>query len=122
VTAVRYFAVPDPDDPNRMTYWFRTDGGWIRPWPKGAEYGPLPEPVESWNDWQRRVWAAIEADPDGAAARFAKAVVRCGVCGRLLTDPLSRELGRGPDCRDGIPEERMDAARARVRRLAGEDR
>ena len=41
----------------------------------------------------------IAADPQAAAERFGKEIGRCYVCGRQLTDELSRSLGIGPDCR-----------------------
>lgn len=41
----------------------------------------------------------IEANPQAAAERFGKEIGRCYKCGRTLTDPVSRELGVGPDCR-----------------------
>ncbi len=42
--------------------------------------------------------AAIAADPEAAAMRFAKETVRCFSCGRRLTDAESRARGQGPDC------------------------
>jgi hypothetical protein len=41
---------------------------------------------------------AILADPDAAAMRFARETVRCFLCGRRLTDAVSRARGTGPDC------------------------
>lgn len=40
-------------------------------------------------------------DPADAGRAFARASGRCYVCNRLLTDPLSIELGIGPVCREG---------------------
>jgi len=46
----------------------------------------------------KRILEAIKADPD-AGPRFGREIGRCYVCGRTLTDELSRELGIGPVCR-----------------------
>jgi hypothetical protein len=43
----------------------------------------------------------IAADPD-AGPRFGREIGACYVCGRTLTDELSRSLGIGPVCRDGM--------------------
>lgn len=42
---------------------------------------------------------AINSDPDAAAFRFADTFTRCWVCGRHLTDAISRLLSVGPTCR-----------------------
>lgn len=129
MTGVEYFAVVDPSDAGRMTYWRRTDRG-IAPWPVRARYGPrltrtdlpadlrhtarharrLQEYVRDWHrqhtvPWHQAVCDAIDADPQGCAARFAAFTIRCCYCGRKLTDPASKTYGIGPDCRDGeLPE------------------
>ena len=49
----RYFAIPDPLDPVRMTYWAlmirprrgRKEGDLV-PWPPGTSYGPSGEPQD----------------------------------------------------------------------------
>jgi uncharacterized protein (DUF2236 family) len=48
---------------------------------------------------QAEVVATILADPEAAAKTFAVETTHCYVCGRRLTDAVSRELGIGPDCR-----------------------
>lgn len=45
-----------------------------------------------------RILNAISLDPD-AGPRFGREIGRCYVCGRTLTDELSRSLGIGPVCR-----------------------
>lgn len=45
-----------------------------------------------------RILEAIIADPD-AGPRFGREIGACYVCGRTLTDELSRSLGIGPVCR-----------------------
>jgi hypothetical protein len=49
-------------------------------------------------DEQRAVYAAITADPQAAAMRFADETTLCYRCGRRLTDAESRERGIGPVC------------------------
>lgn len=115
VTGPTYLAVPDPADPQRITYWRRTDRG-LAEWPRGARYGPrltradLPagltpvqqrEYASAWYQEQARPWhdaiiRALDADPAGCAARFAALTVRCYWCARKLTDPTSKGLGRRP--------------------------
>jgi len=115
-----YFAVIDPDDPERMTYWRRGPRG-LKPWPQKATYGPVlrksdvpavlrgearREWVRQWfgerRPWSEAVHEAIDADPDGCRARFAAFTSRCCCCGRALTDPASKTYGIGPECRDGV--------------------
>lgn len=48
----------------------------------------------------RNVLGAIVADVDAARALYARELGRCYICGRTLTDELSRELGIGPVCRE----------------------
>jgi hypothetical protein len=54
-------------------------------------------PVKSKTE-RKRILEAIEDDPD-AGPRFGREIGRCYVCGRTLTDALSRRLGIGPVCR-----------------------
>ena len=42
----------------------------------------------------------VEAGPKEAAERFGREIGACAVCGRTLTDPVSREIGIGPVCRE----------------------
>lgn len=121
-----YYAVPDPDDPNVITYWRVTrprGRGPTRliPWPAGAHYGPprprradAPQQADQLREYlfvyrdrltrhRDQVTAAITANPAAAAKRFADLTTRCHSCGRPLTDPASKTYGLGPDCRAGIP-------------------
>lgn len=41
----------------------------------------------------------IDADPDTAAFRFADEFTLCWVCGKTLTEPVSRLISVGPTCR-----------------------
>ena len=47
----------------------------------------------------RYVVEAINADPDAAAYRYSDHYANCWVCGRSLTDAVSRLLSVGPICR-----------------------
>lgn len=42
--------------------------------------------------------AKIALDPKGSAASYGQEYGTCGICGRGLTDPTSRERGIGPVC------------------------
>ena len=118
-----YYAVADPDQPEQITYW-RSRAGQLKPWPAKAHYGPVAyrrdvpkdhaakvafieahwEKVRAYNT---RVLLAIGDDPAAAMARFAEFAVRCGRCGRTLTDDRSKVLGLGPECRQGVSETAM---------------
>ncbi|MBB4931410.1 hypothetical protein F4561_002230 [Lipingzhangella halophila] len=120
-----YYAVPDPNDPDQMTYWRRDHRGRIAPWPSKARYGPalyrsdVPEGltppeknqwVTDWfrthrHPWDDAVHTTITTDPDTCRARFAVFTTRCCSCGRTLTDPESKSYGIGPECRTGVPED-----------------
>lgn len=122
-TDVRYYAIPDPDDSTRITYW-RETGRKLAPWPGKVHYGPrlrkrdFPagtprqqfEYADRWmleirHPWEAKIRAAVDANPDEATARFAALTTRCGFCGKKLTDERSKVIGVGPDCRDGFPDE-----------------
>lgn len=45
----------------------------------------------------------LEHDYDSARARFSAFTTRCSSCRRLLTDPFSKTVGIGPDCRREMP-------------------
>lgn len=50
-------------------------------------------------DEARAAVTSIAADPDGAAFRYSDTYANCWVCGRTLTDAVSRLLSVGPVCR-----------------------
>lgn len=110
-----YYAVPDPDNADVITYWHASDDD-LTPWPRNAKYGPVlyrrdvPKKQPERNAvreafWgRRRAWhetirQLITADLDAARALFAGDTIRCYECGRVLTDDTSRRLGVGPECR-----------------------
>lgn len=82
-----HYAVPSPDDPQRLTLW-RVSAGRLLDWPDGTRWRPLPPPPppdmpkadrrawrQGWYDnvycgWKAVVIGAIAADPDLAARRF----------------------------------------------------
>jgi hypothetical protein len=87
-----YYAVLDPADHARMRYARRTTRGQLEVWP----------PIDRTRPGDREVLAAVESDPDAAAARFDALGTACCVCGRTLTDPLSKTIGIGPECRQDV--------------------
>ncbi len=64
-------------------------------WASDARW-PIKDPAK-----RKAILEAIEADPD-AGPRFGREIGRYYRCGRTLTDPTSRELGIGPDCRAAL--------------------
>ena len=98
----QYFAVPDPLDPAKASFWYRVktgrNAGLIEPWPpRRSRWGALlVKDVPHDRRTERAAYrafvnahfakvrearanarAAIDADPDGAAARFACWQIRC---------------------------------------------
>ena len=60
---------------------------------------------------KKRIMDVIAKDPRAALERYGKELGVCGVCGRELTDPLSRHIGIGPICRGKLgytPEEEKE--------------
>jgi hypothetical protein len=49
-------------------------------------------------DAKREILTSIAVDPRAASARYGHELGSCGVCGRILTNEESRELGIGPVC------------------------
>lgn len=120
-----YYAVEDPDGPDKpggdaMTLW-RVSRGDVFPYPKKAKYGPIPLRKDAPADreeryrwiamvgdcyqlWMARVGDALRADPAAAQLRFGEYTARCCICGRTLTEGVSRMIGVGPDCRDALPD------------------
>mgnify|MGYP001214703650 CR=1 FL=1 len=88
------YAIPK-DDGTLMFYSIKqgTYVTFVDVWASDARY-----PVKSGGE-KRRILEAIKADPD-AGPRFGREIGRCYVCGRTLTDKLSRSLGIGPVCRE----------------------
>ncbi|MET9321926.1 DUF6011 domain-containing protein [Streptomyces sp. NPDC003038] len=144
-----YYAIPDPDDADVMTYWRRTRTARtnaLKPWPTRAWYGPkvprrseVPmdrlaraEFVAAWSTSRRayldQVVAVIAADPVAAGRRFADFGIRCCQCGRPLSDDTSKAYGIGPECRSGIPADVLaryltpQVGRIHAAAVVGEDR
>lgn len=139
MTCTAYYAVPDPANPDQITYWRRDKRGRIAAWPTNAKYGPilykrdvpkgLPAERSQWvsdwfrtnrDPWQQTINHAIGSDPDLCQARFAVFTVRCCSCGRTLTDPKSKSCGIGPECRQGMPAETLGAMAVLVGRVHAE--
>jgi hypothetical protein len=75
-----HYAVPDPHDPGRLTFW-AVVGGVARDWPAGTRWRPIaprglaPDDRDAWYQdvyypWRAKVAEAIDADPAAAAAAF----------------------------------------------------
>lgn len=135
-TRAEYFAVTDPTDQRRMTYWRRGADDRLHTWPAKAKYGPrlmkaaVPGRLKG-RDRQEWIWAwgrqhitpwllavgeAINADPEECAARFAALTTCCCWCGRKLWDPASKTYGIGPECRAGLPDDALAALAEAVSR------
>jgi hypothetical protein len=55
------------------------------------------------NKWHRyKILDKIAEDPVAAMKRYGRELGHCGMCGRTLTDTLSREIGIGPVCREKL--------------------
>lgn len=136
---IAYYAVPDPIDAAQITYWRRDKRGFIGPWPASAKYGPLlyksaiprglkdgrSEWIRDWyrenlHPWREAIFKAIATDPDGCRARFAVFAVRCCHCSRALTDPKSKTVGIGPECRSGLSAEVIGCLAVLVGRIHAE--
>lgn len=136
----QYYAIPDPLDPGKVSYWYRPakgrDEGRIVSWPpRRSRWGSLahrdvPHDKKTDRDgysafvraYFLKVHAAhglavkaIDANPGTAAARFAAFTVRCCHCGKTLTDERSKVYGIGPECRTGVDPDRLAAAMEAVR-------
>lgn len=63
----------------------------------GGRYG-TQRPGGTYEGQAADVLARVLADRNGAMARYGTLVGSCGVCGRVLEDPVSVANGIGPDC------------------------
>ena len=124
----RYFAVLDPLDTSKMSYWYLPDKGrkkdQLQPWPPlRNKWGSLYDkdiPEHSRENVNAEVFRAflrayfdrvrtareeveriISEDPGLAAARFSHLAIRCCYCGKTLTEERSKIYGVGPECRQG---------------------
>lgn len=121
----RYYAVPDPVDPAKVSYWYEPRrgklAGTLQPWPPNRNHWgslfhrDIPEGLTEaqrrafTDDYFRRVRQAredisgiIAADPAAAALRFSRYCVCCCSCGKALTADRSSVYGIGPECRKGV--------------------
>ncbi len=141
----QYFAIPDPLDPGKVSYWYQVDKGRdvgkLKPWPpRRSRWGRLREADvpfsrtltpgeyrEFVNAHFAKVAAvrgqaktAIAQDPAAASARFAALTTRCCYCGKALSDQRSKVYGIGPDCRTDVAPAVLAAAMEAVRAAHGE--
>jgi hypothetical protein len=126
------YAIPDPLDPGKVSYWYRPERGQekgkLLPWPpQRNKWGQrlyrkdLPVPGEPSSSPANRAFAAafwdrvrearetaiaeIEANPELAAARFARYCKCCCACGKVMWEERSVVYGIGPECRRGASPE-----------------
>lgn len=90
-----YYAVIDPDD-TTVTVIVRIDqdGRATKITLRGDKIVRRSRGM----DWYDRMFAAIAQDLEAAHRLFAVTDGKCYVCGRRLTDPVSKGRGIGPDC------------------------
>jgi hypothetical protein len=82
------------NDTTFFKVWVGERGGWsIKVQASDEEYAI--------NKWETKLWVLreIAKDPEAALRRYGRELGKCGICGRTLTNDLSRELGIGPVCR-----------------------
>ena len=105
------FAVRDPDDDDRMTYWRVEEDGKhraLRPWPADVRWAPLSPPCpeglnpaqrREWRDgwyadvyfgWKEEVIRRIAEDPQAAADEFAEASPTADLPAPLKKRPRTR--------------------------------
>lgn len=91
-----FFAVPDPSNPDRLTFWRRDRRGrldsYLSPWPMRKQYGPVLPASEEGNPlnwaievcwpWHRAVRETLRSDLNGCSIRFTVATGRCCVCAK----------------------------------------
>lgn len=81
------------NDTTFFKIWVGDRGGWKVRMFKSDDEVDLAFPT------QIAVVKVIAKDPEKAMALFGHEFGKCGVCGRGLTNDLSREIGIGPVCR-----------------------
>lgn len=103
-----YYATPSATGANDLDFWRVSKGRKGSRWEGisfaarvlGGGDGDSMRTVDLSNIQQRLALQAIErAGADAAGMAFAAAIKRCRDCGLVLTDQVSRDAGRGPDCR-----------------------
>jgi hypothetical protein len=119
------YAIPDPLDPAKVSYWYRPDSGRekgkLMPWPPRRNtwgrlfYKDMPDGRAQtatnrafadahWagvREARKTAAAEIDANPELAAARFARYSAACCSCGKAMWDERSVTYGIGPECRRG---------------------
>lgn len=109
-TGTRYYAVPNSED--KLTF-FRVDHvdepgtwlGWLFVHQVVGGSAPMRIGKQRPGDTYEGQWSAllqkIVDDPQSAMQTYGREIGRCGMCGKTLTDELSRERGIGPVCWEG---------------------
>ena len=103
-----YYATPSASGTNDLDFWRVQKGKPGTDWDGfsfaarvlGGGDGKSMRTEELSNIQQRRALQAIrESGAEEAGMVFAAKLKRCTDCGLALTDQVSRDAGRGPDCR-----------------------
>jgi len=80
-----------------------------------VQHGPDSSPV--FGTAMASILKKIAVDPEAAAIRYGHEIGACSICGRRLTNRISRELGIGPVCGGRMREDfgsRVSAAREAI--------
>jgi hypothetical protein len=142
----RYFAVPDPLDATKVSFWYLPKRGSkkdkLQPWPpRENKWGVLwhkdiPEEIrkdeparqayalayfDTVKAARKTIEALICANPDRAAARFSRLAICCCCCGRTLREERSKTYGIGPECRHGASTELLAYLMEHVKVAYAED-
>lgn len=72
----------------------RWKGQWFLNLQESDRFNSIPR-----SDWERIFKAIIMQDIDKSRIRYGKLLEHCGVCGKALTNKVSRDYGIGPECR-----------------------
>lgn len=94
---------PGPEFTNDVTFfkvWINGDYG--KGWGVQMYVSDDTTRVRLSNDKQAWALKKIAKNPEKASRRFGLEFKRCGVCGRGLTNDVSRALGIGPVCRQRV--------------------
>lgn len=112
------YAVETPGEffVNDVTFvqvWVGSKGGWKLYMQASDDLGEI-------GDWakKRMLIEKIGADPEEASRRYGRELGKCGVCGRTLTNDVSRDLGIGPVCRSRLVDWTSDDPAQTVMELA----
>jgi hypothetical protein len=103
-----YLALPSRTGTNDLDFFrISTNQGKVNPANKGCRrverilggHGSIPMRISEAMMVAEAIAAMTESERFEAMALFGREIGRCGICGRSLTDEVSRACGIGPVCR-----------------------